>query len=118
MPSLAASYNIVADQGATFYRSFVKKDHLKRVIPLKGVSARMQLRDTYESQIPIINITTENNFIAIEEARGIITVVIPGNIMETIAAKKYVYDLELIYPDNTIERLLMGTFHVRREVTR
>jgi hypothetical protein len=118
MPSLAASYNIVADQGATFYRAFIKKDHLKRVIPLEGVSARMQLRETYESPTPIISMTTENNFIAIEEGRGIITVIISSNIMETIAAKKYVYDLELIYPDNKVERLVMGTFHVRREVTR
>jgi hypothetical protein len=118
MPSLAGTYNMVVDQGATLYRAIRKKDPQGRVIPLPNVNARMQVRKTFESLTPIINMTTENNFIVIEEPRGIITLVISDEITSGLLAGEYVYDLELIYPDDTVERLIMGTFTVRREVTR
>ena len=118
MPSLAATYNMVADQGATFYRAIVKKDDQGRVIPLTDYTARMQIRETCDSLSAIINLTTENNFIVIEAARGIITILVSSTIMEGIFPGEYVYDLELIYPDGRVERMLMGTFTVRREVTR
>ena len=118
MPSLAGTYNMVVDQGATFYRAIVKKDSEGRVIPLIDVNARMQVRSSYDSLTPILSMTTENNFIIIEERRGIITLHISDIITSGIAAGEYVYDLELIYPDDRVERLIMGTFTVRREVTR
>lgn len=118
MPSLAGTYNMVVDQGATFYRAIVKKDSQGRVVPLLDVDARMQVRKTFDSLQPIINLTTENNFIVIEAARGIITIVISDVITSGLAAGEYVYDLELVYPDDRVERLIMGTFTVRREVTR
>jgi hypothetical protein len=118
MPSLAGTYNMVVDQGATFYRAIVKKDPQGRTIPLTNVNARMQVRSSYDSLTPILNLTTENNFIVIEERRGIITLNISDIITSGLSAGEYVYDLELIYPDDRVERLVMGTFTVRREVTR
>ena len=118
MPTLAGTYNIVADQGATFSRAFIKKDDEKRIIPLTGYSARMQVRETYDSQNTVLNLTTENDYIIIEGARGILSIVIPDDDTRILTPGEYVYDLELIYPDGQVERMLMGTFTVRREVTR
>lgn len=118
MTVLAGTYNIVADQGATFTRAFIKKDDQGRVIPLTGCTARMQIRETYESTGVMADLTTENDYIVIDEARGIISIVIPDDETRIFLPGEFVYDLELIYPDTSVERMLMGTFTVRREVTR
>lgn len=118
MPVLAGTYNIVADQGATFSRAFIKKDDEKRIIPLTGYTARMQVRETYDSIDTVLDLTTENDYIIIDGSRGIISVVIPDNTTRVLIPGEYVYDFELIYPDGKVERMLMGTFTVRREVTR
>lgn len=118
MPVLAGTYNIVADQGATFSRAFIKKDDEKRIIPLTGYTARMQVREAYDSQNTVLDLTTENDYIIIEGARGILSIVIPDDDTRILTPGEYVYDLELIYPDGQVERMLMGTFTVRREVTR
>jgi hypothetical protein len=38
--------------------------------------------------------------------------------MAAVTAKTYVYDLELVSGAGVVTRLVMGTFTVRREVTR
>ena len=121
MPSIASSRNIIADQGATFTLTTVKKDDQGRVVPLADHFARMQVRTSYAANIGstvIFNLTTENDYISIDAAKGQITVTIPSAEMTTVSSGKYLYDLELIYPDDTVERLLMGTFTIRAEVTR
>lgn len=119
MPVLAGVYNIIADQGATFTRAFIKKDHEKRVIPLTGnYLARMQVRETYESPSTILNLNTENDYITIDGPRGVISVVVSDDETRLLIPGEYVYDLELVYPDEQVERMLMGTFTVRKEVTR
>ena len=118
MPVLAGVYNIIADQGATFSRAFIKTDDAGRVIPLTDYTARMQVREQYESATTVLSMTTENDYIVIDGARGIISVVIPDDETRVLIPGEYVYDFELIYPDGQVERMLMGTFTVRREVTR
>lgn len=118
MPGLAAVYNIIADQGATFSRGMVRKDHQKRVVPLTGYTARMQVRPEIESSVIILDLTTENNGIVIDASKGQITLQATAATMATISAGKYVYDLELISSSEDVERLVMGTFTVRAEVTR
>ena len=118
MPVLAGTYNIVADQGATFSRAFIKKDDEKRIIPLTGYTARMQVRESYDSTGIVLNLNTDNDYIIIDGSRGIISVVVPDDETRILNPGEYVYDLELIYPDGQVERMLMGTFTVRREVTR
>lgn len=118
MPVLAGTYNIVADQGATFSRAFIKKDDEKRIIPLTGYTARMQVRESYDSTGTVLNLSTDNDYIIIDGSRGIISVVVPDDETRILNPGEYVYDLELIYPDGQVERMLMGTFTVRREVTR
>lgn len=118
MGSLAGTYNIICDQGATFSRAIVRKDSQKRVVPLPGYTARMQVRSTIDSSDVIITLTTENNRIIIDPPKGQITLQIDATTTAEINAGKYVYDLELISPQGSVERLIMGSFTVRGEVTR
>lgn len=118
MSSLAATYNIIADQGATFSRALVRKDSQKRVTPLTGYTARMQVRSQVSSLDVVLNLTTENNGIVINPSIGQIVIQATDQVMSNIPAGKYVYDLETISPDGDVERLVMGSFTVRPEVTR
>lgn len=118
MSSLAGSHNIIVDQGATFSQVFIKKDSKKRVIPLTGFTARMQVRQSYDSPETVLNLTTENDGIIIDETKGMINILVPAATMTNISGGKYVYDLELVDPDGAVERLVMGSFTVRAEVTR
>ena len=118
MPSLAAQYNFIADQGATFRRGLIKKDSYGRTVPLTGYTVRMQIRETYESPTTLFNLTVASGNITIDAARGVITITITDEEMTNVVPQEYVYDIELAYPTGEVERLLMGTFTVRNEVTR
>lgn len=118
MPVLAGVYNIIADQGATFTRAFIKKDDEKRIIPLTGYTARMQVKESYDSSTKVLDLTTQNGRILIEGERGVISVNVPESQMTAISPGEYVYDFELIYSGGQVERMLMGTFTVRGEVTK
>lgn len=118
MSSLAGIHNIIVDQGATFTYAFVKKDNYRRVVPLPDYSARMQVRKTITSSTIILSLTTENEYITIDAERGAIMITVPSAVMEGIAPGKYVYDLEIFNETSVVERLVMGSFTVRAEVTR
>lgn len=118
MSGIAGAYNIIADQGATFSRGMIKKDNQKRVVPLTGYTARMQVRSETTSSTEVLDLTTENSGIVIDANRGLITLQASAATMSSVPAGKYVYDLELISNLGVVERLVMGTFTVRAEVTR
>jgi hypothetical protein len=116
----AGLYNIVADQGSTLSRTILYRDPAKKPILLSGYSARMQVRLSADSQNAILNLTTENGHITLGENSGEIDIYISDEVMATIPADKYVYDLELIGPSRSlyVYKILQGNFVVRSEVTR
>lgn len=118
MSALAGVYNIIADQGATFTRAFRRKDHRNRVAPFEATSARMQVRPNHESAQVLLEATTENGRISLDGPSARIDVQVPASIMGALSAGTHVYDLEIIFSDETVERMVMGNFVVRKEVTR
>jgi hypothetical protein len=62
-------------------------------------------------------LTTENGRIALGGAAGTITLNVAATAMETLEAKTYVYDLELIN-GATVIRLLQGLFVNRPNATK
>lgn len=87
----------------------------KPPVDLSGATARMQIREQMGGQV-LLELTTENAGLAITE---------PGTIARTITAAQTaaltwadaVYDLEVQYPDGTVQRYLQGAVTVSREVT-
>lgn len=118
MGSPAGKYQIVADQGATFSRVLTWKDSTNTAINLTGYTARMHIRQEYESTSIVLTLTTENGRISLGGAAGTVTLTIDATTMAAVTAKTYVYDLELVSGAGVVTRLVMGTFTVRREVTR
>lgn len=114
----AGTYPIKVDQGATLYFGLILKNNRKQVRPLTGATARMQVRKTASSPTALLELTTANGGLVIDAPAGMITVNATDSQTGAIADGKYVYDIEVVWPDGKVERVLMGSFTVRGEVTR
>lgn len=87
----------------------------KPPVDLAGATARMQVRAGIGGAL-LLELTTENGGLAITG---------PGTLTRTLSAAQTaaltwtegVYDLEIEYPDGTVQRYLQGAVTVSREVT-
>lgn len=114
----AGTYNIVADQGATFSRVLTWKNSAGTAINLTGYTAEMQIRPTVDASTASLTLSTTNGRIALGGAAGTITLTVQASDMAALAEGQYVHDLELTSSGGAVTRLVMGTFTVRGEVTR
>ena len=114
----SGDYNIVADQGATFTRTFTWNDSSGTPMNLTGYTARMQVRQRYVSTTPVLSLTSSPAAgITLGTTNGQIVVTASATVMAGISAGDYRYDLELV-SGSVVTRLLMGSFSVKAEVTR
>jgi len=122
MSSIAGTYNIVCDQGKTFTRTLtygVRVSGVFTPFDNTGMSARMQVRRTYQTQTPALDLSTAGGEISLGGANGQITVTVDAVTMEDLVGE-YVYDLELVdtaaAPD-IVYGVVRGSFRARPEVT-
>lgn len=103
-------------QGATFRKQLIWKiDGV--VVNLTGFTARMQIRLAVDSDVSLLELTTENGRIDITDIEGKIDLVISASDTELLDFSSAVYDLELV--DGTeIFRLCQGSVTLHKEVTR
>lgn len=116
----AGTYNIVANQGSVFRRVIRYESPDESPIDLTGYSARMHVRKQPYDATPVLELTTENDSIAIDGETGTITLGIPATTMASVPSGTAFYDLELVPPSGEDDafRLLEGSFTIKREVTR
>lgn len=115
---MAAKYDIVCDQGATFSRELAWLDDSSNPVNLTGYTARMQVRETVESSSALLSLTTENSRISLGGTNGKITLLVSATDTAAVVAGHYVYDLEVVSGLGTVTRLIQGCFTVDAEVTR
>jgi len=122
----AGTYNITAEQGATFSKLFTLTNSAGDLVDLTGYTARLHVREAYSSEAKLLELTTENGGITLGGAAGTVAVLATATQMAAITVpdlpgtppkRSAVYDLELI-TGSTITRLLQGKFDITREVTR
>lgn len=110
-------YNMVCPQGATFNK--VMTYSINGVdVDLTGYSARMQVREKYNSTTKNLDLTTSNGGIVLGGEDGTITINVTATQTAALVAKDYVYDLEIVSSSNIVTRLIEGKFIVTPEVTR
>lgn len=110
----ATVWNLLIEQGATWTTTLTITDR-----DLTGCTARMQLRETYASPTPLLDLSTDpGGGITIDGPAGTITITISATRTGALSVGSGVYDLELTSPDGTVERLLKGDVVVDAEVTR
>jgi hypothetical protein len=116
MSYIAGSYNMKARQGSTFTETLTI--NIGNVpLNITGYSARMMVRAQPSSSTIILDLSSNNGKITITGVTGVITINITSSEMDTIPARSYRYDLELVNGDVVIP-LLEGAFIVTPQVTR
>ncbi|MGW8178784.1 MAG: hypothetical protein ACWGQW_08480 [bacterium] len=114
----AGKFNMLCEQGATFDFNVVWKDALHDLVNLTGITARMQVRSTFDSNDIIIELTTENGRISLNETFGVFNLLIDCDDTAALPDGTFKYDLEVQFSNGDCHRLLKGNFKVDPEVTR
>jgi hypothetical protein len=108
--------NFVCPQGSTFRRTLTYS--LDEVpVDLSGYSSRLQVRQAYYSEDPIVSLVSGSG-ITLGGSAGTIDILISASVTSEFPTGTHVYDLEIVSPSNIVDRLIEGTFNVTPEVTR
>ena len=112
----AGTWNILADEGATFSRVVTWKNSAGALVNLTGYTAKMQIRESTDSPTVTLELSTANSKIVLGGALGTITITAQAADMNF--SGRYVHDLELTSSGGAVTRLTMGMMIVRPEVTK
>ncbi len=104
----AASYSAYTSGGILEYNEPVS---------LAGMTARMQIREKVSSSNIILELTTQNGLISINDTSKYITVTIPAATTELFTFKSAVYSMELV-SGSVVIPFIYGTLTLETEVTR
>jgi hypothetical protein len=109
---MAAKANIVIDQGADFQTTIIITDDNEQIVDLSGFTGFAQMRKYYTSS------TSYNFDVTIAAANGAVTIAMSANTSNNINSGRYVYDCELMAPNNKRSRIVEGIVTVTPQVTR
>jgi hypothetical protein len=106
-------------QGATFDYSLTWTA-AGSAVDLSGYSARMQVRDSYDSATAIVSLTSGTG-IALGGTAGTIQLLLDADATASLDGTpntQFIYDLELESSSGNVTRLIEGNFFIYPEVTR
>lgn len=86
-------------------------------VPLTGLQARMQIRETVDSSTIIHEATTQNSQIVLDQTNKTIQITLLANVTQTFNFPTAVYSLEL-YNGNNVIPFIYGNLTLVQEVTR
>lgn len=117
----AAKLDITFEQGATFELHVDYQQSNGDPVDLTGWSARMQVREGYESESPLLSLT-DGDGITLGGTAGTIDVLVDdettAGLPTGVPAAHCVWDLELENPSGRVTRLAGGEALVTPEVSR
>lgn len=87
-------------------------------VDLTGFTARMQLREKLDSTTPLVELTTENNGIVIDNTNKNISLYVSATATAALTFSTAVYSLELVSAGGEVTTLINGTITLLKEVTR
>jgi hypothetical protein len=87
-------------------------------VDLTGCTARMQVRETVTSTVLLLDLTTANGRIIITPLTSKIQILVDVITTTALLTLGGVYDLEIVFPDTTVTRLVEGKLAFIDEVTR
>lgn len=106
-------------QGATLRESLTWKVGKPAVaVDLTGCTARLQVRQKIASPTVLLELTTENAGIQLGGTDGRITLSLSAAQTAAITWRTGVYDLEIVFGNGDVRRLLSGSAVVLPEITR
>lgn len=115
----ATKLKLQIEQGADFTRVLTWKNKATgEPVNLTGATARMHIRSTIKAASPLLVLTTENNRILLGGTAGTITLDLSEQVTSGLTWLSGVYDLEIVFPNGRVRRLIQGSVTVSQEVTR
>lgn len=87
-------------------------------VTLAGYTARMQIRQSLTAPAFLLELTTVNGRIVIDDTAKTITLTIAATDTAAIAWKTGVYDLEMVSPGGVVTQLLSGNVSAIEEATK
>ena len=107
-------------KGSTFVKIIQWKTGTPPIaVNLTGCTARMQIRKAVNDTTILDTLTTENSKIVIHDpVAGKFKITIPANVSSAYTFTSAVYDLELVFTDLTVTRVIEGCLTAAPEVTR
>lgn len=107
-------------KGSTFVKIIQWKTGTPPVaVNLTGCTARMQIRKSVNDTTVLDTLTTENGKLVIHEpSDGKFKIVIAANVSTAYTFTSAVYDLEIIFGNGTVTRVIEGCLTAAPEVTR
>jgi len=107
-------------KGSTFVKVIQWKTGTPSLsVNLTGCTARMQIRKAVNDTTVLDTLTTENGRLVIHEpSNGKFKIVIPATVSTAYSFSSAVYDLEIIFTEGTVTRVIEGCLTAAPEVTR
>ena len=115
---MAFKLDLIIEQGATFKQGFEYVNAAGFPISIVGWDARMQIRQTKQDPLFILELTVSNGRISLGGLAGTIDLTIPSSVTAALNFTQAVYDLELIDPIGDVIRLIEGKVILSYEVTK
>lgn len=101
------------DAGSTFAQQLVYEDDNGELFDLEDYTAVLQLREKLSDVAPILDIDLD-----IDLPTATLSFVITPEQSSTLVAPRYFYGIELYAPDDSVTRILQGSFKVSPEVVK
>ena len=106
--------NFSIDQGADFSKEFTVTTDGSTAYDISGLTLQSQMRKSYDSSSAAATFTAS----VVTGSSGIYKLVLSNSTSASISAGRYVYDVELILADSTIEKVHYGIVTVNPEATK
>jgi hypothetical protein len=109
----AGVYNITIEKGTTFNKLITVKDGNGVVVDLTGATARSKFRER-----PRDNNSYSFTVEITDAANGVVSWIMGADVTATLPSNKGYYDLEIVYGDSTVQRILTGSVEVTEFINR
>ena len=112
---MAATIDLVIEQGATFKFRRTWYDSNKNPVDLTGATGKMHIREDYGKDL-ILELSTENGRMFLNLEPGRIDLEIAATDTEALDFSRALYDVE-ITKDGDVTRLFEGVVRFRKQIT-
>jgi len=106
--------NFSIDQGADFSRTFTVTTDGTTAYDISGLTLQAQMRKSYDSSSATATFTAT----VVSGTAGTYKLTLSNSTTAAITSGRYVYDVELILSDSTIEKVHYGLITVHPEATK
>ena len=114
-----AKHKFTLYRGQTFRTRLTWRTSSGAPVDLTGCKVRMQVREDYESPLPLLELTSENGGIAIDPVEvGALQLYISDADTSAALWDGGVFDIEVVHPGGDVTRIVQGSVSVSPEVTR